>query len=98
MTITEKLVNAIENVTSGSSKAVEIDDCLWFKVFNNPEEKRNNIVDIVLMNKCAATPFMFFADAKDKNLSSSVEKNASRIYKEYSDALIIDKEDPEPEF
>lgn len=97
MTITEKLVNAVENVTYGTSEAVEIDYCLWFKVFNNPEEKRNNIVDVVLMNKCAATPFMFFADAKDKDLSSSIEKNASRIYKEYSDFHIIDKEDPEPE-
>lgn len=77
------------------TETVKLDGNEWFNVFKNPESKNDSEIDIMLMNGCASTPFMFFVDANDKNLNSVVEANASRILEEYHSDLIIDRDEPE---
>lgn len=83
---------------SKTMKSININENNWFKIFKNPSSKKANEVDIVLMNGCASTPFMFFADASDKNLEHSIEMNATRILEEYNTELILDKDEPDLEY
>lgn len=83
---------------SKTMKSININENNWFNIFKNPSSKKANEVDIVLMNGCASTPFMFFADASDKNLEHSIEMNATRILEEYKTELILDKDEPDLEY
>lgn len=79
-------------------KSINISENNWFNIFKNPESKVDNEVDVVLMNGCASTPFMFFADASDKDLEHSIEMNATRILEEYNAELVLDRDEPDLEY
>lgn len=80
------------------TKSINLNDNEWFNVFKNPESKKDTEIDVVLMNGCASTPFMFFVDVNDKDIASAIETNASRILEEYHSDLVIDMDEPELEF
>ena len=84
----QEIVNAIDKINSvGDSQRVPIGIKEWFMIFKSPESKEENEIDIVLMNGCASTPFMFFADKNDKNMYVSIKRNAERIVMEYTNSL-----------
>lgn len=93
--ISQAVVDVAESKTM---KSINISENNWFNVFKNPESKVDSEVDVVLMNGCASTPFMFFADANDKDLEHSIEMNVTRILEEYNSELVMDRDEPELDF
>lgn len=81
----QELTNAVKTASEMETpESVAVDERMWFKVFKNPRAIKENEIDIVLMNGCADTPFMCFADSKDSNLLSSIDREVNRIVNEFN--------------